>query len=276
MTWCFTQAFRRSQHSYSLPWRNCVRKRDPMKIGYTAWRPLLGLLSWYPIVLVKSLQIISLRWRHNGRHGVSNRLPHDCLPNRLFMRRSKKTSKFRVTGLYAGNSPVTGQFFAQMASNAENASIWWRHHGKSRWRTWNIGILDLQMICNYLTMNEKYLLPKLYREQTFNHTSTWHSINDNSGKNGVITTLAKGAEVKTYMCRDLKREHQDRGPSNDHEYELQYCVTLQYIITDLHVHFCFFSCAHVCDMISSPQCSLPYDEVCWAQVVVHQDIQYWA
>ena len=102
--------------------------------------------------------------------------------------------------------------------------------------TWSSN--DLQLLD--LTMNEKYLLPKLYREQTFNHTSTWHSINDNSGKNGVITTLAKGAEVKTYMCPDLKREHQDRGPSNDHEYELQYCVTLQYIITDLHVHFCFF------------------------------------
>ena len=54
--------------------------------------------------------------------------PHDCLFNRLFGRRSKKTSKFRVTGLCAGNSPVTGEFPAQMASNAENVSIWWRHH----------------------------------------------------------------------------------------------------------------------------------------------------
>ena len=35
----------------------------------------------------------------------------------------------RVTGLCAGNSPVTGEFHAQMASNAENVSIWWRHHG---------------------------------------------------------------------------------------------------------------------------------------------------
>ena len=41
---------------------------------------------------------------------------------------SKKTSKLRVTGLCAENSPVTGEFPAQMASNAENVSIWWRHH----------------------------------------------------------------------------------------------------------------------------------------------------
>ena len=40
----------------------------------------------------------------------------------------KKTSKLRVTGLCAGNSPVTGEFPAQMASKAENVSIWWRHH----------------------------------------------------------------------------------------------------------------------------------------------------
>ena len=28
----------------------------------------------------------------------------------------------------AGNSPMTGEFPAQRASNAENVSIWWRHH----------------------------------------------------------------------------------------------------------------------------------------------------
>ena len=40
-----------------------------------------------------------------------------------------ETSKLRVTGLCAVNSPVTGEFPAQMASNAENVSIWCRHHG---------------------------------------------------------------------------------------------------------------------------------------------------
>ena len=44
-------------------------------------------------------------------------------------RRSKKTSKLRITGLCAGNSPGAGEVPAQMASNAENGSIWWRHHG---------------------------------------------------------------------------------------------------------------------------------------------------
>ena len=71
---------------------------------------------------------ITLQWRHNERDGVSNLQPHDCLLNRLFRRRSKKTSKLCVTGLCAGNSPGTGEFPAQMASYAENVSIWWRHH----------------------------------------------------------------------------------------------------------------------------------------------------
>ena len=43
-------------------------------------------------------------------------------------RRSKKTSKLRVTGLCARNSPVTGEFPAQRTSNTETVSIWWRHH----------------------------------------------------------------------------------------------------------------------------------------------------
>ena len=42
----------------------------------------------------------------------------------------QKTSKLRATGLCAVNSPGTGEFPAQMASNAENVSIWWRHHVK--------------------------------------------------------------------------------------------------------------------------------------------------
>ena len=47
----------------------------------------------------------TLHWRHNDHDVVSNYQPHGCLLNRLFRRRSKKTSKLRVTGLCVGNSP---------------------------------------------------------------------------------------------------------------------------------------------------------------------------
>ena len=70
----------------------------------------------------------TLQWRQNDHGGVSNHQPHGCLLNRLFRRRSKKTSKLRVTGFCAGNSPGTGEFPAQMTSYAEDVSIWLRHH----------------------------------------------------------------------------------------------------------------------------------------------------
>ena len=76
----------------------------------------------------KSILPISLHWRDNGRDGFSHHQSRDCLVSRLVRRRWKKTSKLRVTGICAGNSPVTGEFPAQMASYAENVSIWWRHH----------------------------------------------------------------------------------------------------------------------------------------------------
>ena len=48
---------------------------------------------------------IALHWRHNDHDVVSNHQPHGYLLNRLFRRRSKKTSKLRVTGRCVGNSP---------------------------------------------------------------------------------------------------------------------------------------------------------------------------
>ena len=52
--------------------------------------------------------------------------------------RSKKTSKLSVTGLCEGNSLGTGEVPALRASNVENVSIWWCHHGKGmdHYMTW--------------------------------------------------------------------------------------------------------------------------------------------
>ena len=80
--------------------------------------------------------LVSLRCRHNGNDSVSNHQPYDCLLKRLFRRRWKKISKLCVTGLCARNSPGTGEFPVQMASNSENVSIGWRHHVKWRSSVW--------------------------------------------------------------------------------------------------------------------------------------------
>ena len=68
----------------------------------------------------------ALRWRHNGRHGISNPPASRLFTQPFIQTQIKETSKLRVNGLCAGNSPGIG-FPAQMASNAENVSIWWRH-----------------------------------------------------------------------------------------------------------------------------------------------------
>ena len=113
----------------------------------------------------------SLQWRHNGHDGVSNHQPHHCLLNRLFGCRSKKTSKLHVTGLCAGNSPGTGEFLvAQMAGNAENVSIWWRHHAfwssDTKWYHTASSLIQAMANCQFSTKALLVLLLSYYQLDT--------------------------------------------------------------------------------------------------------------
>ena len=69
---------------------------------------------------LRDCQKNALKWRHNERDDISDHQRLECLLKLLIRRRSKKTSKLRVTGLCEGNSSVTGEFPAERASNAEN------------------------------------------------------------------------------------------------------------------------------------------------------------
>ena len=65
-----------------------------------------GSLDWENIIMgLFSLVSVGSQWRHNDHDCASNHQPRGCLLNRLFRRRSKKTSELRVTGLCVGNSP---------------------------------------------------------------------------------------------------------------------------------------------------------------------------
>ena len=79
-------------------------------------------------VILSRLQCVTLQWRHNGCDGVSNHHPHGCLLNRLYRAQIRENIKAPRHWPLCGDSPVTGEFFAQKASYAENVSIWWRHH----------------------------------------------------------------------------------------------------------------------------------------------------
>ena len=70
-----------------------------------------------------------LQWRHIMSTMASQITSLTTVYSAVYSRRrSKKTSKLRVTGLCVGNSPVTVDISAQRASYAENVSIWWRYH----------------------------------------------------------------------------------------------------------------------------------------------------
>ena len=58
--------------------------------------------------------LIALQWRYNGRDGVSNHQPRDCLLN-SFKAQTQETSKLRVTGLYHDNSFSMWQNSVQLA-----------------------------------------------------------------------------------------------------------------------------------------------------------------
>ena len=99
------------------------------------------IFTHHPVV---SLALLSFCWWRHNRLLMTSQWPDNCdtitwivISNSLNIdfihgdihgRSCKKTSKLCVTGLCAGNSSGTGEFPAQMASNAENVSIWWRHH----------------------------------------------------------------------------------------------------------------------------------------------------
>ena len=77
--------------SYQYRKSHCGDKTILRLSYYTIGFPLL--VRWH----------LSLQWRHNERDGVSNHRRLHCLFNCLFKRRSKITSKLRVTGLCEGN-----------------------------------------------------------------------------------------------------------------------------------------------------------------------------
>ena len=87
---------------YSGIWDRCIP-------GFVRWYILLCILCVYFCI---------------NQHYRFLQYWSDCTYVQI-KRKSKKASKFHVTGLCAGSSP------AQWASKAENVSIWWRHHESS-------------------------------------------------------------------------------------------------------------------------------------------------
>ena len=119
--------------SHSNKKRACSCER--LRIVWCGWvKDASDYISWNIWIHVSAMvrrynkmEQWSLQWHHNECDGVWSHRCLDCFPNRLFWRRSKKTSKLHVTGFCEVNPQVTGGLSSQRASNAANVSIWWRH-----------------------------------------------------------------------------------------------------------------------------------------------------
>ena len=117
---------------FELPWRSCnwrVMRIVVIRHSYW-WHSYLHstwMLHWYV-----SDEILKDMSQYNGVIMISLASQITSLTivySTVYSRAdSKKTSKLCVTGLCVGNSPVTDEFPAQRASNAENISIWWHHN----------------------------------------------------------------------------------------------------------------------------------------------------
>ena len=132
--------------TWSRGWVSCLRKKytnyDTQELKLEMpWRLILAAIlamenvleifysqskfSMYTRSGLEKLKLI-LQLRHNGRDGVLNHRRRYCLLNRLFRHRSKKYQSAVSLAIVRGihRWPVD----IKKASNAENVSIWWRHH----------------------------------------------------------------------------------------------------------------------------------------------------
>ena len=151
----------------------------------------------------------------------------------LAHRRNRKIAKLRFTGLCKGNSPVTDEFPSQGASNAENASIWWRHHiddhsipwnryefpeaikqlnGKGRLQTSKTGSYNfvhefLILLNRHLSLINPYLAKCILEKYDFVYIITLHWQEANrefsgfsTGRVGIVYEILYHANIITFQC----------------------------------------------------------------------------
>ena len=138
----------------------------------------------------------------NDHDGVSNHQPPGCLLSRLFRRRSKKTSKLRVTGLCVGNSPgpvnsphkgrLRGKCFHLMTSSwllikAGHKTYFSHAIFKIRLQVY---VLKCYVVC--LNDNFKYIVKR--KQQRRRNVMQWNQTGDicKVGQNKTPTIIPRG------------------------------------------------------------------------------------
>ena len=81
---------------------------------------------WARIFLCITVTSLWARWRLKS---PASRLFTQPFNQVQIKENTKARRHWPLCGEFTGNSPVAGEFPADMANNAEYFSIWWRHHG---------------------------------------------------------------------------------------------------------------------------------------------------
>ena len=110
----------------------------------------------------------ALQRRHNGRDGISNHQPHDCLLKSLFRRSSKKASKLRVTGpLWLLNSPPKGPVTRKNTARIATSSITiWYQTVKCMWTGLSAVLQD---VMSPLSCSGEFVSPRCRRASQWSH-----------------------------------------------------------------------------------------------------------
>ena len=111
-------------------WRWSHITYDTWQEFYTACKLSCFVIVWHRSILFTPFSVtcrafMALRRRHNGRDSVSKHQPHDCFLTNYSDADQRNHQSSASLAFVRGIHRVP----AQMASNAENVSIWWRHHG---------------------------------------------------------------------------------------------------------------------------------------------------
>ena len=137
----------------------------------------------------------TLQWHHNERDCISNHQPHDCLLRRI----STKTSKLRVTGLCAGNSPVnsphkgtvTRKMFPldDAITNPVPPRQWWQ--SRHRDNSWFVSLYCCyHKACNFADPDKFGKdINSLWLSDTISRYSSW--VNIGSGMKNLLSDCTK-------------------------------------------------------------------------------------
>ena len=161
-------------------------------------------------------------------------------------RRSKKTSKLRVSSICAGNSSGTSEFSAQRASNAENVSIWRRHHVVQLMMGWyQLGSRNAsQAACHTRSLEDNLQSPTNHMATAIMTiiialpSSLWQSLLPLSSSLWQSTLPLSSSLWQSSLSLPFHHSHPHSHPyHHHHHYQHHYWIIYNYVCCSCAFHY---------------------------------------